>query len=363
MEKDYKGRFSDAANPSRRSEGEGDSNRPDRPARIQSWNAFIRRRGLAYKHCRLARFERHGDANDKTRQNAAFEKLMRYGKTLPNRVKRGQGIVLVGPSGTGKDFSLTALARHAILNHGFTVEHIDGAAFFSRMRDRITEELTEAGVMRPLIAVDILYVSDPVPASGALSDYQKDRLFDLIDKRRARGKPTWVSCNFAGSDEADSVLSPQLAGRMRDNALVLGFAWPTYRKPAPKSDDDEWWAGFDDDEPESPTEPVPKPASSDDPGGDYPIIRKADLRDAETVDLLFRNLVANGIVTEADKRGVFGAAAQAYLSTRQPPARRFRELVESKAWTGADPRWEISVKSFSIGDSAMASLKNRKAAA
>lgn len=222
MDGDFKARFSI---PQSRSHGSEGTVRPvkDQATRNHEWNELIRRRGKAYARVSLTNqdgipFQLHGSAEDKARQRDAIAQLTRYGQTMPDRVMRGQGLVLTGASGTGKDHALVALARPAILDHGFTVAWIDGAAFFSQLRDRIGEGLSERGVIRPLIDADILILSDPVPASGMLSDFQRDRLFDVIDKRAAAGKPTWVSCNFATGDEASAVLRTGMDGAVPHRA-------------------------------------------------------------------------------------------------------------------------------------------------
>lgn len=340
MDGDFKARFTI---PQSLSHGFKGTARPakDQATRNHEWNELIRRRGKAYARVSLTNrdgipFQLHGSVEDKARQRDVIAQLTRYGQTMLDRVMRGQGLVFTGGTGTGKDHCLMALARPAILKHGFTVAWIDGAAFFSQLRDRIGEGLSERGVIRPLIEADILILSDPVPASGTLSDFQRDRLFDVIDKRAAAGKPTWVSCNFATGDEASAVLSPQLHGRLKHKALVLGFSWPSWRQAAPKDGEaaDEWWGPFEpDEEQDAPGEFAP-PTRHDDLGN-FPDVTREQLRDPAAVDDLFSECVRLGLVAFRERREFFQAAAHASIVRRRcSPRAMLAELLRERAWTG-----------------------------
>lgn len=336
---------------------------PNRREWGQRWQAFVRHRGQRYADCRLANFKLHGDAKAQERQRKMLADARRYAERMPDLVRQGKGLVAVGSVGAGKDHIVSAMARVAILHHGLDVAWTDGTAFYSQLRDAMTLDTTEGSMIRPLVMADVLYLSDPVPPAGTLSDYQKNMLFQLLDRRYQRGKPTWASCNFSNADEAGGVLGAPLADRLRHDALILSFAWPSYRKTAPRSgpEEDRWWEPFD--EPDKPATPTPprKPASKD-PGGGFPIVTKYNLRNAESVENIFRDLVARGLAGEGDRRGVFQAAAQASLSSRQSPAERFRLLVEARAWEGNSKNLPISAKSAEVGDEMSLAERSKRAA-
>lgn len=185
--------------------------------------------GPRYTACRLGNFEFRGSAEDQASQKQAVETLKWYYDTLPERVAKGDGLILIGASGTGKDHLLSALARAAVTKHNQSVRWADGARLFSQLRDGMSLDTTENSVLAPLERADILYLSDPVPPGSVLTTFQKSAMFRLIDTRYRHLRPTWLTCNF--EDQADAVksLSASIVDRLRHGSMFIECDWPTYR--------------------------------------------------------------------------------------------------------------------------------------
>lgn len=196
-----------------------------RSERHARWRELIRKRGDRYATCSLNNFEA------KTRdQQTALEDVRNYAANMPDRLKDGGGIVLWGPPGTGKDHLLAALAKVAIRDRGWTVSWENGADLFGEIRDRMDGADTEASLIRRMIAPSALWLSDPLPPFGNLTDFQASMLFRIIDARYSRSKPTWVTMNVASAEEAVKRMGPQVVDRLRHGTLTVFCNWPSYRR-------------------------------------------------------------------------------------------------------------------------------------
>jgi DNA replication protein DnaC len=144
--------------------------------------------------------------------------------------RRGNGIILYGPSGTGKDHLLVAMAKTAIVDHGLDVKPVFGVDLFSELRDRITDRALEEQWVVRLARPGILILSDPIPPRGPISDYQAALLQRVINKRWNQCKPTWVTLNVESAKQADELLAAAIVDRLKDGAVTAHCDWPSYRR-------------------------------------------------------------------------------------------------------------------------------------
>jgi DNA replication protein DnaC len=188
---------------------------------------FIGKRGPRYDGCRLSNFECSTET-----QRSAVDSLLDYGRNLEQRISDGCGIILFGPKGTGKDHLLAAMANGAIMGHGVDVEWINGMDLFGMIRDTFSDDSKEdeSDVLARFIRCQVLYLSDPLPPSGSLTDFQASTLFRVLDARYSSMRPTWVSVNVTSAAELDSRLGAQNGDRLRDGAVAIFCNWSSYRK-------------------------------------------------------------------------------------------------------------------------------------
>lgn len=191
---------------------------------------FLASRGRRYHSCNVDNYV----AKD-PRQQGVLTSLTAYLDSFSDHLSRGDGLLLFGPAGTGKDHLLVSAARLAIRDHGVRVVWRNGADLFGDMRDRIGSDASERELLVKLVSPDVLYLSDPLPPYGSLTEFQAATLFRAVDRRYSLGKPTWVSLNVASRKEAAERMGPQIVDRLTDGALVLHCDWPSYRQPAPSS--------------------------------------------------------------------------------------------------------------------------------
>lgn len=193
-------------------------------ARHDRFAGFLRERGERYASCTLKTYEAKT-----AKQIAAVENLVRYRDELSERIANGEGLVLYGPKGTGKDHLLVAMARAAILS-GYHLLWVNGMDLFGEARDRMDSGDSERALVSRHVAPDVLYLSDPVPPLGNLTEFQSSLMFRILDGRYSRRKPTWCSVNVSKGAELETRMGAQNVDRLRDGALAIHCDWPSFRE-------------------------------------------------------------------------------------------------------------------------------------
>ena len=192
-----------------------------RQFRLRLW----RERGSRYEKCTLEHFITRNAA-----QRKVVAAMMDYAADLRGYVGGGRGLLLLGPSGTGKDHLVAALFNPAV-DARLSVKWISGALLFSRLRERIdsTGE-SERKLLEEFTLPNILAISDPVPVGCELTGYQRVMLYQIVDARYNNRRPCWVTINASSGAEVDAKLGAPIVDRLRDGALSLACDWPSYRK-------------------------------------------------------------------------------------------------------------------------------------
>lgn len=189
------------------------------------FRALKKARGRRYAGCT---FESYREENDK--QKTAVDKLRDHAADPESLGSRN--VVLFGPKGTGKDHLLMALAREAFTKHGMTTIWIQGLDLHSKLRQELfNNTLSELFGTESERTAPLLWISDLLPPTGALTESQQSQLLGFIDHRYNDILPTWVSMNVSGGEEAESRIGAQVVDRLRHDALVLHCNWPSYREP------------------------------------------------------------------------------------------------------------------------------------
>ncbi len=185
--------------------------------------------GKLHAQCRLHNF-------DATRldQQAAIAALREYSESMPQRLENAEGIVLYGPVGTGKDHLAVSLAGIAVEKYDQRAMLINVQDWFGSIRDGISEDRAERGLIREIAAPDVLILSDPLPPIGQLSQHMATMLYRAVEQRDCRGKATWVTVNVANDKEADERFGAATWDRLCHRAWKINCSWPSYRKPARK---------------------------------------------------------------------------------------------------------------------------------
>jgi DNA replication protein DnaC len=197
--------------------------------RLESLAAFRKTVGV---DCDRFRFETYKAASNE--QIAALHAARNYAGSLDTRILQGEGLVLFGPVGTGKDHLACAIANSALRRRDCSASWVSCMDWFGRLRDNIADEKSEAVEISALCRPTILILSDPLGPveASVLSPYQASLLYRVIDRRRRQKKLTIVTLNVHGDAEADRRLGAPVWDRLCENAWKVKCAWETFRRPA-----------------------------------------------------------------------------------------------------------------------------------
>lgn len=191
--------------------------------RSAAWDALELQCGERYRDSRFANYEIHCDM-----QRKVVEAL----KAHADRCSKN-GVLLYGPSGTGKDHLLIALACEAIKRDVPSIEWVNGQDLFGEARDLMDTHESEHDFICQYTRPSVLILSDPVPIDGELTKHQANILYRIIDRRYRACRATWVTMNVLDRDDAGKRIGVATVDRLRDDALSLFCNWPSYRTSLP----------------------------------------------------------------------------------------------------------------------------------
>lgn len=191
----------------------------------QRYRKFVESRGKRYRSCTFSKYEIR-----EPQQSTVVAALQQYAEQ-PDSIDSGKNIILFGPSGTGKDHLLMATAWELNYASGVVPSWFNGVEVSKRWRDSVREwEDSHSSFDGELRTCEILYVSDPLPPSGVLSEFLQERWFELIDYRYRNQLPVWMTLNVVDGAEAEQRMGTPIVDRLRDGALALHCNWPSYRE-------------------------------------------------------------------------------------------------------------------------------------
>jgi DNA replication protein DnaC len=179
-------------------------------------------RGERYANCGLNNF-----AADHESQRKALATLQDYCENIKQRAADGVGVFLFGPCGTGKDHLAMGVARAFVAATSQGVSWASGAMLFEQLRDSFDGKKSEGEVMATHVKAPLLWISDPLPVRGELTQYQAEALYRLVDARYNARRPIIVTANIAPGT-ADATLGPAIARRLRESTIPVHCNWPGF---------------------------------------------------------------------------------------------------------------------------------------
>lgn len=208
-------------------EAAGPANDLEQEQRREKWRYFAAAVGPRLAGARLDTFRLHGDPDCRRRQQVALAAIQECASNLRENIRHGRGVLIYGPVGSGKDHLAVSVARVAILDLGATARWVSGPVLYRTAREAMGRGETD--LVERLVRPHVLILSDPFPAVGDLSAYQWQTLYDVVDARYSRRRPTITTANVASLDDLDRRLTPAISDRLRADALVVETRWPSYR--------------------------------------------------------------------------------------------------------------------------------------
>lgn len=212
----------------RRDAAAKESERRGRVAHYQQ--QLTRTRGKRYADCSLANFTFYGTDEQQAMQRGVVASITDYCRNIQDNIADSRGVFLFGPCGTGKDHLATYIARVFIHVTADPVRWVCGAELYQQLRDSFDGKKSEGEVLRPYASAPLLWISDPLPVKGELSQFEASALFRLIESRYSNRRPMVMTANL-GPNEADVQFGPAVARRLRETTLQLYCNWPSHRRP------------------------------------------------------------------------------------------------------------------------------------
>jgi DNA replication protein DnaC len=143
----------------------------------------------------------------------------------------GQGLLLIGPTGSGKTRCAWQVVRREIVEHGRRVRVYGAIAFGHEATERAYDGTTRAWLDK-LARVPLLMIDDI--GKEKTTEAREEAMFHLIDRRAANMLPTIYTSNFDGDelverikggrrDGGDSGYADPMVRRMRDTCIAVVF--------------------------------------------------------------------------------------------------------------------------------------------
>jgi DNA replication protein DnaC len=186
--------------------------------------------GKRYVRCRLDTFRCDGE-NAAAKQKAV-DQCREYVNQFADHYEAGRSLVVIGPKGTGKDHLVSAVVREIARRLGKpgAVIFRDGLTLYSEFKSAFDQVGSQDAIVAKYVAPKLFAVSDPVPPSGPLSNYDQQIILRIIDGRYRECRPIAVTVNCATRAEMATRMGAQATDRLFDCAIVVPCNWPTFRE-------------------------------------------------------------------------------------------------------------------------------------
>lgn len=160
-------------------------------------------------------------------QKAAHKLVCEYAKHLGDKLRTGDGLIMMGNMGTGKTHLAVGLIRVATRTHSVAARYVTAPALFSRVRASYSGKAeTEADILAeysntPLLVLDEIGV-------GKGSDNELNLIYALLGRRYDECRPTVIITNLM-SEDLRAWLGERVVDRLRETSPVVLFNWESYR--------------------------------------------------------------------------------------------------------------------------------------
>lgn len=163
------------------------------------------------------------------KERAAILNLARNYATTFN-AEENEGLLLRGIPGSGKTHIAVAILKE-IIRRGHTGYYANFNDLLSRLRESYNQAggETEAGLLAVVDSVELLVLDDV--GAESTSDWVRDRLYLIINRRYENAKPTIITTN-CDEAELEARIGPRTASRLYEMCATAFPPFPRqdYRK-------------------------------------------------------------------------------------------------------------------------------------
>ena len=161
-------------------------------------------------------------------QQKALAFAKEYAENFDQVLKTGRSAIFVGKPGTGKTHLAAGIAL-SIMQQQRTALFVTVQRLIRRVKDSWrTKQETESEVINAFASPDLLILDEVGVQFG--SEFEKQLLFDVLNERYEKLKPSILLSNIPNEQLAD-YLGERVMDRLRENGgALIGFNWNSYRK-------------------------------------------------------------------------------------------------------------------------------------
>lgn len=153
----------------------------------------------------------------------------RYVETFPARLLSGDGLMLIGNPGTGKNHLAACICR-GVVESGYTALHTSALKLVRRIKESWRHDATETEqcVITSFTVPDVLVIDEVGIQFGSAAELLL--LFEVLNDRYSERRPTILLSNLTLAN-LEGYLGPQIVDRFHEgNSAVLEFSWESYRR-------------------------------------------------------------------------------------------------------------------------------------
>lgn len=165
-------------------------------------------------------------------QQRALSFAERYAADLEKVLDTGRSAIFLGKPGAGKSHLACAIGQVAIREHQASVLFITVLRAMRSIKDTWVKgsEISESQAIDALVAPRLLILDEVGVQFG--SDFEKNTLFDVLNERYERRRPTIFLSNL-NKEEIILFLGERVMDRIReDGGKIIPFTWESHRGKA-----------------------------------------------------------------------------------------------------------------------------------
>lgn len=198
--------------------------------------AFTDAIGPAYADVSFATYRIYDD-----RQRTAVGLLEEYSSSFAKNLEDMRGLVLYGPSRTGKDHLAISLCRDLLNRYGhcrlsgrgFFVKHTNCRRMFARFKSECWNgKRSELEFIGEHAWAAAQVFSDPFSSKGTLAEYESNLLYDIWEMRFKRGLPSILTCNVPAITEVKKRLEDRNFNRLGNIRQAIDCSWQPWNGSA-----------------------------------------------------------------------------------------------------------------------------------